>query len=130
MTERIIKPKRLAAFKWVYFQGVIALVLTLIGFFVWNAQYALSIACGGLVIVVSNIVFVFYAFRFAGARQSKLVVSSMFRGSMLRLVLSAGLTVLVISKLELVSSAYFLSFFIVLMTQWFLPVFFKQQKLG
>ena len=130
MTERIAKPKRIAAYKWVLFQGLITFVLTLIGFIGWGTDYALSILVGGFVVVIPNFVFASYAFRFAGAKKAKQVVASMFRGSTLKLLLTAFFTIVAFKNLDLVGSVYFLSFFIVLMTQWLVPVFFKQQKLG
>ncbi|WP_199610106.1 ATP synthase subunit I [Flocculibacter collagenilyticus] len=130
MAEQIAKPRRQQAFKWVAFQGLIVIILSLISYIGWGSQYASSTFFGGAVVVIPNFVFTVYAFRFAGARQAKQIVASMSRGVSLKLFLTAVLSVLALKGGQLNSAAFFVAFFIVLMTQWLLPVFFKQQKLG
>jgi len=95
----------LAGRKLAWQQNVLAisvvLLCSLTSYFIWGLVYAQSILAAGVVTIIPNIVFALKAFKYAGAKSSKLVVESFFSGVKLKMVLTALLFALTFKFLVL-----------------------------
>ena len=62
--NKLAKPYRLAAFKLICLQGIVALIAAVIVFVGWGVNAGQSALAGGAVALLPNFVFVVYAFRY------------------------------------------------------------------
>ena len=94
----------------------ISLVLfsSLVSYFIWGFAYVQSILAAGIVAIIPNIVFAVKAFKYAGAKSSKLVVESFFSGVKLKMVLTALLFVLAFKFLVLLPIPFFSMFCLIM----------------
>jgi ATP synthase protein I len=126
MTNRLtIAGKKLA---WQQNSLAISLVLlcSLLSYFIWGLDYARSILAAGLVTIIPNIVFALKAFKYAGAKSSKLVVESFFSGVKLKMVLTALLFVLAFKFLVLLPIPFFSMFCLIMALPLVTPLYTKQ----
>ncbi len=79
----------------------VVLLCSLISYFIWGLVHAQSILAAGVVTIIPNIVFALKAFKYAGAKSSKLVVESFFSGVKLKMVITALLFALTFKFLVL-----------------------------
>jgi ATP synthase protein I len=105
----------------------IVLVCSLVSYFIWGLEYAKSILAAGIVTIIPNIVFALKAFKYAGAKSSKLVVESFFSGVKLKMVLTAFLFVLAFKILVLLPIPFF-SMFCLIMALPLLTAFFSNNS--
>ena len=87
----LAKPGRIFAYKQIGISVIIVLVCALVTYFVWGLSCAQSVLAGGIIGIIPNFVFAYKAFKYAGAKSSKLVVESFFSGVKLKMVLTATL---------------------------------------
>jgi len=94
----------------------ISLVLfsSLVSYFIWGFAYVQSILAAGVVAIIPNIVFAVKAFKYAGAKSSKLVVESFFSGVKFKMVLTALLFVLAFKFLVLLPIPFFSMFCLIM----------------
>ncbi|WP_026317716.1 ATP synthase subunit I [Algicola sagamiensis] len=130
MTAVLARPRRNAALKVVFCQSLVTVFVTVITTFGWGMPSGLSALWGGVCATFPHFVFVLFAFRYSGARSSKLVAQSFFRGQTLKLLLTAVLFTMAFKMQDAIPEPLFLSFIAALVTQWSAPVFFQLQKLG
>jgi ATP synthase protein I len=104
----------------------IILFCTIVSYFIWGLDYARSILAAGIVTVIPNIVFALKAFKYAGAKSSKLVVESFFSGVKLKMVLTALLFVLAFKLLVLLPIPFFSMFCLMMVLPLLMPFFIKQ----
>lgn len=126
MTNRLtIAGKKLA---WQQNSLAISLVLlcSLLSYFIWGLDYARSILAAGLVTIIPNIVFALKAFKYAGAKSSKLVVESFFSGVKLKMVLTALLFVLAFKFFVLLPIPFFSMFCLIMALPLVTPLYTKQ----
>jgi ATP synthase protein I len=116
---------RKSAYKLVLCQLVVAGVIALAFFLAADAVAAKSAIKGGLVAVIPNCVFAFFAFRFNASDNAHIVVAAFMRGQSLKLILTAVLLGVVLSQQQLVAEVFLTGFLLTLLTQWSAPVFFK-----
>ena len=125
MTNKLTKAGRKLAWQ----QNIIAISLvllcSLISYFIWGIDYAQSILAAGVVTIVPNIVFALKAFKYAGAKSSKLVVESFFSGVKLKMVLTALLFVLAFKFLVLLPIPFFSMFCIIMVLPLLMPFVIK-----
>lgn len=111
-------------------QNIIAISLVLffafISYFIWGLEYAQSILAAGIVTIIPNIVFAVKAFKYAGAKSSKLVVESFFSGVKFKMVLTALLFVLAFKFLVLLPVPFFSMFCLIMALPLVIPFFIKQ----
>lgn len=111
-------------------QNIIAISLVLffalISYFIWGLEYAQSILAAGIVTIIPNIVFAVKAFKYAGAKSSKLVVESFFSGVKFKMVLTALLFVLAFKFLVLLPVPFFSMFCLIMALPLVMPFFIKQ----
>ena len=102
------------------------LLSSLLSYFIWGLDQAQSIMAAGVVTIIPNIVFALKAFKYAGAKSSKLVVESFFSGVKLKMVLTALLFVLSFKFLVLLPIPFFSMFCLIMALPLVMPFFYKK----
>ncbi len=125
MKNSLTSPLRLAAFRMVFIQAVVATLAAVIVLVGWGVDAGLSALIGGLVAVLPNFVFAAYAFRYVGASKAKQVFASFKRGSGLKFLLTIFLFTLIFKFYPVVALPFFCGFISVMFTQWLAPIFFN-----
>ena len=126
MTNRLTIAGRKLAWQQNLLAISLVLLCSLISYFIWGLDYAKSILAAGLVTIIPNIVFALKAFKYAGAKSSKLVVESFFSGVKLKMVLTALLFVLAFKFLVLLPIPFFSMFCIIMALPLVTPFYIKQ----
>jgi len=104
---------------------LVVLFCSLLTYFCWGLLHAKSTLVAGVVAIIPNIVFALKAFKYAGAKSSKLVVESFFSGVKLKMVLTALLFALAFKFLVLLPIPFFVMFSLVMVLPLLTPFFFK-----
>lgn len=126
MATSLAQEGRQLARKVLFFQSIIAIVLTLF-FTIFYGNYAgISAFYGGLICVLPGKVFALLAFRYAGARQNKLVVRSFNKGSKLKFIFTIVLFVVVYKWSNLQPLPLLISYVVTLMAQWPIIIFISR----
>lgn len=124
MTNKLAKPYRLAAFKLICLQGIVALIAAVIVFVGWGVNAGQSALAGGAVALLPNFVFVVYAFRYMGASRTNQVYASLKRGNGLKFMLTIVLFALILKSYTVILLPFFCVYVLVLFSGLFAPVFF------
>jgi len=93
---------------------VVVLLSSLVTYFYWGLTHAKSTLVAGVVTIIPNIIFALKAFKYAGAKSSKLVVESFFSGVKLKMFLTALLFALAFKFLVLLPIPFFIMFSLVM----------------
>ncbi|MEC8138786.1 MAG: ATP synthase subunit I [Pseudomonadota bacterium] len=125
MTNRLARPYRLAAFKLICLQGIVALIAAVIVFIGWGVNAGQSALAGGAVALLPNFVFAVYAFRYMGASRVNQVYASLKRGNGLKFMLTIVLFALILKSYTVVFLPVLCGFVLVLFSGLFAPVFFN-----
>jgi len=125
VTNKLAKPYRLAAFKLICLQGIVALIAAVIVFVGWGVNAGQSALAGGAVALLPNFVFVVYAFRYMGASRTNQVYASLKRGNGLKFMLTIVLFALILKSYTVVLLPFFCVYVLVLFSGLFAPVFFN-----
>jgi ATP synthase protein I len=89
---------------------------------------AYSALLGGLIFALPNAYFAQKAFAHSGARSAQLIVKSFYMGEAVKLILTAVLfTIVFVSVKPLDVMALFLTFFVILMSNWLTPWVFSHK---
>jgi ATP synthase protein I len=126
MTNRLTIAGRKLAWQQNLLAISLVLLCSLLSYFIWGLDYARSILAAGLVTIIPNIVFALKAFKYAGAKSSKLVVESFFSGVKLKMVLTALLFVLAFKFLVLLPIPFFSMFCLIMALPLVTPLYTKQ----
>jgi ATP synthase protein I len=114
MINELTKPGRKFAYRQIALMATISLFFTLVIFLIWGFESAKSAALGSTIGIFPNLLFAYKAFRFAGARASKMVVESFFSGVKQKMALMALLLGLTL-KFVVISPLPFFSMFCLVM---------------
>ena len=126
MATSLTQEGRQLATKVLFYQSLIAIVLTLF-FTLYSGLYSgISALYGGLICVLPGMVYAFLAFRYAGASQNKLVVQSFNKGSKLKFIFTIVLFVLVYKWPNLQPLPLLISYVVTLMSQWPIIIFISR----
>ena len=125
MTNKLAKPYRLAAFKLICLQGIVALIAAVIVFVGWGVDAGQSALASGAVALLPNFVFVVYAFRYMGASRTNQVYASLKRGNGLKFMLTIVLFALILKSYTVILLPFFCVYVLVLFSGLFAPVFFN-----
>ncbi|AXS83796.1 MULTISPECIES: F0F1 ATP synthase subunit I [Marinobacter] len=108
--------------RWFVIESVILAVVSLA--FLLRGQVAgYSALLGGLIFLIPHGYFAFKAFRYAGARSARKIMSSFYQGEAGKLILCAILFTMVFKWIQpLDVAALFLTFAIMLVTNWLTPL--------
>jgi ATP synthase protein I len=104
---------------------IVVLVCSLITYFIWGLLHSQSVLAGGIIAIIPNCIFAYKAFKYAGARSSKLVMQSFFSGVKIKMLLSAILFVFAFKLLVIVPIAFFGTFCLVMALPLLTPFLFK-----
>jgi len=121
----LTKAGRKIACQQIAFSIVVVLVCALIIYFYWGLSYAVSALAGGGVAIIPNCVFAYKAFKYAGAKSSKLVVNSFFSGVKLKMLITAILLVFTFKLIVIMPIAFFGTFCLVMAMPLLTPFLFK-----
>lgn len=83
-----------------------------------NQQHALAALCGLIIGVMPQWIFNRFAFRYAGARQSQLVVRSFSQGAKFKLIMTIGLFVVAFAVLKAEPIPLFLTYATTIAALW------------
>ena len=125
MTNKLARPYRLAAFKLICLQGIVALVAAVIIFVGWGVDASVSALAGSSVAILPHLVFALYAFRYMGASKANQAYTSLKRGNGLKFMLTIVLFALVLKHFPVILLPFFSTYILALFTGLFAPVFFK-----
>ena len=128
MSGKLVGQSRKAALKHVGFQTLLVLAVTLVCGLVWGLHAGLSALVGGAIYIVPNLVFVWLAFAYAGARQSKSVVMSLYLGEVVKLILTITMLAVALAWMKLDILSLYLAFAVALLAQWSIPFFFNHNS--
>jgi len=123
--QPLTKQGRTLAFQQIVFSFVVVLILALITYFIWGLSYTLSVLTGGCIGIIPNIIFALKAFKYAGAKSSRLVVESFFSGVKLKMFITALLFALAFKFLIIIPSAFFGTFCLIMVLPLLTPFFIK-----
>lgn len=121
----LVKPGRKLALQQTICSVLLVLTCALVTYFVWGLSHSHSVLAGGFIGIIPNIVFALKAFKFAGAKSSKLVVESFFSGVKLKMLTTVVLFVVAFKFLVIVPVAFFGTFCLVMVLPLLTPVFLK-----
>jgi len=122
----LVKTGRKLACKQIGISIIIVLICTSITCFFWGATVATSALLGGVIGIVPNIIFAYKAFKYAGAKSSKLVVESFFSGVKIKMIVTALLFAIVFKTLLVLPLPFFGMFCLVMALPLITPFFVKQ----
>lgn len=108
--------------RWFVIQSVVLVFVSLA--FLFRSQVAgYSALLGGLIFLLPHGYFALKAFRYSGARSAKKIMSSFYQGEAGKLILCAILFTMVFKWIQpLDIAALFLTFAIMLVTNWLTPL--------
>ncbi|WP_440877380.1 ATP synthase subunit I [Thalassotalea sp. PLHSN55] len=121
----LTKTGRKFAYYQIGFSISVVSICVLVTYFCWGLTYAVSALAGGAIGIIPNIVFAYKAFKYAGAKSSKLVVESFFSGVKLKMALAALLFALAFKFLVIVPLPFFGMFCLVMALPLLTPFFIK-----
>ena len=128
MATSLAKEGRQLATKVLFYQSLIAIVLTLV-FTLYSGLYSgISALYGGLICVFPGMVFAFLVFRYAGASQNERVVRSFNKGSKLKFIFTIVLFFMVYRWPNLQPLPLLISYVVTLMGQWPIIIFVSLVK--
>jgi ATP synthase protein I len=117
---------RQLARKVLFYQSIIAILLTFIFTLFSVKNSGISALYGGLICLLPGMVFALLAFRYAGASQNKLVVRSFNKGSKLKFIFTIVLFVVVYKWPNLQPIPLIVSYVVTLMAQWPIIIFISR----
>ncbi|MGB6135208.1 MAG: ATP synthase subunit I, partial [Shewanella sp.] len=82
---------RLAAYKLVLVQAIVASIISILFFVMWGAQYGQSALAGAIIAVLPNFVFATLAFSHSGASSAAKVIKSFYWGEAVKMLLTIAL---------------------------------------
>lgn len=122
-----LEGRRLAR-KVLIYQSVLALIVAFL-FTIFNDKNSgLSAVYGALTVILPNFIYAYFAFKYAGARQNKLVVRSFNKGSKIKFFLTIILFSLIFRWQGLDILALMVSYIIVLIGQWPIVFLISREK--
>jgi ATP synthase protein I len=122
MAANLVQEGQQLARKVLIFQSILAALIALLFTLLIGKNSGLSAIYGGLIAIVPQFIFAHFAFRFAGARQNKLVVRSFNKGSKVKFILTIVLFVLAYRWPSLNIMALMVAYITTLIGQW--PIIF------
>ncbi|TEW43502.1 ATP synthase subunit I [Psychromonas algicola] len=124
MVDKLAKKSQKSGLKLMVFQLLIVLTIALISTVFFSVKSGYSALAGGVTFLLPNIVFVLMAFAHAGARQTKKVLRGFYAGEAIKLFLTVILFVVFLKYIPLVLTAFYISFVLLVLSQWLAPFFF------
>ncbi|GLS90378.1 hypothetical protein GCM10007916_14450 [Psychromonas marina] len=124
MVDKLAKKSQRSGLKLVAFQLLLVLIIALVLTVFSSAKSGYSALAGGITFWLPNLIFVLMAFAHAGARQTKKVVRGFYAGEAIKLLLTVLLFVVFLKYGSLSLIAFYISFSLLVVSQWLSPFFF------
>lgn len=124
MVDKLAKKSLKSGLKLVAFQLLLVLIVALISTVFFSAKSGYSALAGGVTFLLPNCIFVFMTFAHAGARQTQLVLRGFYAGEAIKLFLTVVLLVVFLKYGTLSLVAFYISFTLLVISQWLTPFFF------
>ncbi|WP_409440266.1 ATP synthase subunit I [Psychromonas sp. GE-S-Ul-11] len=124
MVDKLAKKSQVSGLKLVAFQFLLVLFFALISTVFFSNKAGYSALFGGITFLLPNLIFVLLAFAHAGARQAKKVLRGVYAGEAIKLFLTVLLLVVFLKYGALSLTAYYISFSLLVVSQWLAPFFF------
>jgi len=121
----LTRPGRKFAYQQISFSICIVSACAMVTYFLWGWSHTQSVLAGGMIGIVPNVIFALKAFKYAGAKSSKLVVESFFSGVKLKMVVTALLFALAFKFLLILPLPFFGMFCLVMALPLLTPFLFK-----
>ncbi|MEI6897959.1 MAG: ATP synthase subunit I [Psychromonas sp.] len=128
MVDKLAKKSQNSGLKLVAFQLLIVVILALISTVFFSTKSGFSALAGGVTFLLPNLIFVWMAFAHAGARQSKKVLRGFYAGEAIKLFFTVILLVVFLKYGALSLSAFYISFTLLVASQWLAPLFFNNNN--
>ena len=128
MVDKLAKKSQKSGLKLVAFQLLLVLIIALISTVFFSAKSGYSALAGGITFLLPNFIFVYMTFAYAGARQTKLVLRGFYAGEAIKLFLTVVLFVLFLKYGALSLMAFYISFSLLVASQWLAPLFFHNNN--
>lgn len=127
MVDKLAKKGQKAGLRLVSFQLLLVLFITLVLTVFFSTESGFSGFAGGITFVLPNIIFVYMAFAHAGASKAKIVVRGVMGGEAIKIFSTVILLALFLEFTTLSLTAFYVSFAILVASQWLAPLFFRRQ---
>ncbi|MCM0613861.1 F0F1 ATP synthase subunit I [Marinobacter sediminum] len=109
--------------RWLAIESVVLVFVSLAFFFLRGQVSGYSALVGGLIFLLPHGYFALKAFRYSGARSARKIISSFYQGEAGKLILCAILFTMAFKWIQpLDVAALFLTFAIMLVTNWLTPL--------
>lgn len=128
MAANLVHEGQQLARKVLIFQSILAAFIALLFTLMSGENTGLSASYGGLIAIIPQFIFAHFAFRFAGARQNKLVVRSFNKGSKIKFILTIVMFVLAYRWPSLNIMALMVAYITVLIGQWPIMILVSRVK--
>ncbi|WP_067665172.1 ATP synthase subunit I [Ferrimonas marina] len=130
MISKLARQRRNAAYRLVLLQLAITLLMSGLGYVIWEKEIAMLVAKGGAIAVLPGFIFAFLAFSQVGGKAAKEVLGAFFFGESIKLMLTMVLFTYVFAVTELSSpAALFFGYVTALMAHWAAPLFFSTKTM-
>jgi ATP synthase protein I len=118
LVHKLTKQGQKLALKVLLFQSFIVIFVCAVILIFFQKFTAFSFFYGGLINVAANGVFAFFAFRYSGASQIKLMVRSFNNGAKLKLYITVLMAIVAFAGLNLEPLPLFIGFMVSNFCQW------------
>lgn len=125
MVEQLAKKNLKSGFYLLAFQSLLVLVIALISTVFFSVKSGYSGLAGGITFLLPNFIFVLMAFAHAGATKTKLVLRGFFAGEAIKLLITVILFTVFLKYGALSLAAFYISFALLVISQWLAPFFFN-----
>lgn len=126
MATNLAQKGRVLARKVLFCQSIIIVICSLFFTFFLGKYSGLSALYGGMICLITGVVFAFLAFRYTGASQNTLVVRSFNKGSKLKFIFTIVLFVMVYKWPNLQPLPLIIGYIVTLMAQWPIIIFLSR----
>jgi ATP synthase protein I len=124
MVDKLAKNSQKAGLKLVGFQLLLILFIALVLTVFSSTKSGYSGLAGGITFILPNLIFVLMTFAHAGASKTPLVLRGFYGGEAVKLFLIVILLSLFLKYGSLSLQAFYISFVLLVISQWLAPFFF------
>jgi len=124
VVDKLAKKGQISGLKLVAFQLLLVLIIALISTVFFSVKSGYSALAGGTTFLLPNLIFVLMTFAHAGARQTHKVLRGFYAGEAIKLFLTVLLFVVFLKYGSLSLTAFYISFSLLVTSQWLAPFFF------
>jgi ATP synthase protein I len=118
MAVSLVLEGQIFARKVIIYQSILALIVALFCAIVNGKIGCISAVYGALTVIIPNFIYAYFAFKYGGARQNKLVVQSFSKGSKIKFITTIVLFALIYRWQNLDILALMVSYVTILVGQW------------